>query len=337
MNRNVLITGGAGFIGSNFVKLYTDKYPEHKVINLDLLTYAGNLENLKSINSNHHQLVKGDISNRELVENIFSEHKIDSIFHFAAESHVDNSISGPEVFVKTNVLGTFTLLDVAKSHWLEAPNTLKSQYKNSRFLHVSTDEVYGELEKNGYFTEETPYAPNSPYSATKAGSDLLVRAYNKTYGLNTVTMNCSNNYGPNQHSEKLIPTVIRTCLSEKPIPVYGKGENIRDWLYVTDYCHAIDLAFDKGRSGESYNVGSDNEQTNINLVRKICQILDGIHPRKNGKHEDLIRFVTDRPGHDFRYAIDAKKIKNELGWKAEYSFESSLKQTVQWYVNQSLS
>ena len=274
--KSILITGGAGFIGSNFVPYFFDNNQEVHVINLDKLTYAGNLDNLSEMptNSARYTFVQGDICDRDLIEKIFAENDIQGVIHFAAESHVDNSISGPEAFIKTNINGTFTLLDVARKTWMNAPFSVKDEYKNARFLHVSTDEVYGTLGETGLFTEETPYAPNSPYSASKAGSDLIVRSYFHTFGINVVTTNCSNNYGPKQHNEKLIPTIIRKCLAGENIPVYGDGKNVRDWLYVLDHCKGIELVFKKGISGETYNIGGRNERNNLYIVNKITSILD---------------------------------------------------------------
>ena len=330
--KNILVTGCAGFIGSNFVPYFLEKYPEYNVVNLDLLTYAGNLENLKEVENNpRYKFIKGDICNRELVEFIFNEYDINGVIHFAAESHVDNSIKNPGVFVQTNVLGTQVLLDAAKNHWMSAPFKFESGFENARFHHISTDEVYGTLGETGFFTETTPYAPNSPYSASKASSDMIVRSYNHTFGLNTVITNCSNNYGPKQHNEKLIPTIIRNALVGNPIPIYGDGKNIRDWLYVLDHCKGIDLAFHKGKSGETYNIGGQNERTNLQIVNKICEILDELRP-KNESYKNQISFVTDRAGHDRRYAIDASKIENELGWKADENFDSGIAKTVEWYL-----
>jgi dTDP-glucose 4,6-dehydratase len=309
------------------------------------------LSYLKAIEkSSNYIFVQGDIARREQVEKVFQEFRIDGVVHFAAESHVDNSIRDPEVFVRTNVMGTFTLLDVAYRAWFSAPKKIKPEYENSRFLHISTDEVFGSLGATGYFTEETPYAPNSPYSASKAGSDYQVRAYHHTFGVNTVITNCSNNFGPHQHQEKLIPTVIRTAVAGKPIPIYGQGKNIRDWLFVEDHARAIALAFERGRVGETYNVGASNELTNLQLTEAVCKILDEELPvdknlalasrvsssisgaKKVARYFDLVEFVTDRPGHDFRYAIDASKIKKELGWFPAASFEESLRKTVRWYL-----
>lgn len=334
----ILVTGGAGFIGSNFIPYFLDKYPEYKVVNLDKLTYAGDLGNLSELKDNsRYSFVKGDICNEELVEHIFTEYDVKGVIHFAAESHVDNSILGPSVFIKTNVYGTFNLLNVARNYWMDAPGQYKKEYQNCRFLHVSTDEVYGTLGENGYFTETTPYAPNSPYSASKASSDLIVRSFYHTYGMNVVTTNCSNNYGPKQHKEKLIPTIIRKAIALDKIPIYGNGKNIRDWLYVLDHCKGVDTVFHKGRTSETYNIGCHNESENINIAIKICKILDKLAPQyKKGSnvssYEDLIGFVTDRPGHDLRYAIDPTKIQAELGWKASETFDSGLEKTVKWYL-----
>jgi len=343
---NILITGGAGFIGSNFIPYFLEKYSEYKVINLDLLTYAGNLENLKEVKKHpRYKFIKGNICNRELVEYIFNEYDIRGVIHFAAESHVDNSIKNPGVFIETNVNGTYTLLDVAKNYWMQEPFKYKDEYKDCRFHHISTDEVYGTLpeDPNTLFAEETPYAPNSPYSASKASSDMIVRSYHHTYGMDTIITNCSNNYGPKQHDEKLIPTIIRNALSGNPIPIYGDGKNIRDWLYALDHCKGIDLAYHNGKSGETYNIGGRNERTNIYIAIKICEILDELYPIENNSkfkiqnsklksYKELITFVTDRPGHDRRYAIDATKIEEQLGWKAQENFESGIMKTIKWYL-----
>lgn len=332
--KRILITGGAGFIGSNFIEhLLTNE--TITVYNLDKLTYAGNLENLKSVeNHERYHFIHGDICDRGLVEDLFAKHDITDVIHFAAESHVDNSIKNPGAFIETNIVGSFNLLDVAYKTWMDAPNKVKPAYANSRFLHVSTDEVYGTLGKEGLFSETTSYAPNSPYSASKAASDFVVRSYFHTYGMNVVTTNCSNNYGPNQHDEKLIPTIIRKCLSEENIPIYGDGLNIRDWLYVLDHCKGIEIAFNTGVSGETYNIGGRNERTNMYIVDTICSILDEKLPRQNGiSYKELKSFVEDRAGHDFRYAIDASKIENNLGWKADENFETGILKTVSWYIN----
>lgn len=333
--KTILVTGGAGFIGANFVPYFLDKYEDYHIVNLDKLTYAGNLENLLELeNNDRYTFVQGDICNRELIEYLFKTYDIGGVIHFAAESHVDNSIKDPESFVRTNVFGTFNLLDVAREYWMEAPFKFKEGYEDCRFHHVSTDEVYGTLGETGLFEETTPYAPNSPYSASKASSDFFVRAYFHTYGMNVITSNCSNNYGPKQHKEKLIPTIIRKALSGQNIPIYGDGKNIRDWLYVLDHCKGIDLAYNRGRLGETYNIGGRNERDNLYIVDKICSILDEKSPSKDGKsYKDLISFVKDRPGHDQRYAIDATKIENELGWKADEDFESGIIKTVDWYLN----
>ncbi|MDD2292524.1 MAG: dTDP-glucose 4,6-dehydratase [Aliarcobacter sp.] len=335
-NKNILLTGTAGFIGSNFVPYFLDKYPQYNLINLDLLTYAGNLENLKECENNpRYKFIKGDICNRELVEFIFFEYDITGVIHFAAESHVDNSIKNPGVFVQTNVNGTFTLIDVAYKYWMNKPFEYKTKYQDCRFHHISTDEVYGtlSLDPNDLFTENTPYAPNSPYSASKASSDMIIRAYNETYGMNTVITNCSNNYGPKQHDEKLIPTIIRNALKGNPIPIYGDGKNIRDWLYVLDHCKGIDIVFHSGITGQTYNIGGRNERTNLQIVNTICTILDKEVPKAdNSSYKELITFVEDRAGHDRRYAIDATKLENELGWKADENFDSGIVRTIAWYL-----
>ncbi len=335
MMKAILVTGGAGFIGSNFIPYFIGKYPEYKIVNLDALTYAGNLDNLKEIESHaNYTFVHGNICDRELVDSLFMRFNFSGVIHFAAESHVDNSISGPEAFIKTNINGTFTLLEVARNRWIDEPFKVKDGCAGNRFLHISTDEVYGSLGKDGLFKETTPYAPNSPYSASKASSDLLVRSYFHTYGLNVVTTNCSNNYGPKQHSEKLIPTIIRKALSGQPIPIYGDGLNVRDWLYVLDHAKGIDLAFHKGQAGETYNIGGRNERTNIQIVNAICEILNAQRPKTDGKsYKEQITFVKDRAGHDKRYAIDATKIERELGWCAEDHFEVGILKTITWYLS----
>lgn len=310
----LLVTGGAGFIGSNFVIYMLQQYPTYEIVNMDALTYAGNLENLKSVENNaNYTFIKADIANKEAVEQIFDQHQIEVVVNFAAESHVDRSILEPEVFVNTNVLGTQVLLDAAK------------KYNVTKFVQVSTDEVYGSLGETGLFTEETPLAPNSPYSASKAGGDLLVRAYHETFGLPVNITRCSNNYGPFQFPEKLIPLMISRALNDEALPVYGDGLNIRDWLYVEDHCSAIDLVIHKGVNGEVYNIGGNNERTNVHIVQKILQEL--------GKPESLISYVDDRPGHDRRYGIDPTKIMNELGWKPKHNFETGIKETIQWYLD----
>ncbi|SHF03414.1 dTDP-glucose 4,6-dehydratase [Fodinibius roseus] len=326
MNKRIMVTGGAGFIGSNLLCYLHEKYPEANFLNIDKLSYASDLSYLSSIkDSNRYTFKKLDIVDRDAVRDIIRTYEPDGVFHLAAESHVDNSIKGPEPFIQSNIVGTFNLIEECRQFW--------QQLDSHRFLHVSTDEVYGELGDEGTFSEETPYAPNSPYSASKAGSDFIVRSYFHTYGMNVVTTNCSNNFGPHQHDEKLIPTVIRTALEEEDIPVYGKGENVRDWLYVQDHCEALDLAYQKGRAGETYTIGGDNEWKNIDLVKKICEILNEEQPSGTlSDYKELITFVKDRPGHDFRYAIDASKIKRELGWSREDSFEDRLRETVQWYI-----
>ena len=333
--KSILLTGTAGFIGSNFVPYFLEKYSEYKLINLDLLTYAGDLQNLKECENNpRYKFIKGDIYNRELVEFIFNEYDIKGVIHFAAESHVDNSIKNPSIFIETNVNGTFTLLDVAYKYWMKKPFAYKEQYQNSRFHHISTDEVYGTLNETDLFTEETPYAPNSPYSASKASSDMIVRSYQETYGLNTVITNCSNNYGPKQHDEKLIPTIIRKALADEAIPIYGDGKNIRDWLYVLDHCKGIDLVYHTGKEGNVYNIGGRNERTNLQIVDTICTILDEKVPKEKS-YKELITFVEDRAGHDRRYAIDATKLETELGWKADENFDSGIVKTIDWYLGKS--
>ena len=328
----ILITGGAGFIGSNFIVYFLNKNPNIKIVNLDKLTYAGELSNLEEIERNkNYTFLKGDICNRQLIEKLFKEHNFSGVIHFAAESHVDNSIKSPNEFISTNVLGTFNLIDVAKNHWMLAPYKVNSNHIKSRFLHISTDEVYGTLGDQGFFTENTAYAPNSPYSASKASSDFIVRSYFHTYGLNVVTTNCSNNYGPKQHDEKLIPTIIRKALKGENIPIYGDGKNIRDWLYVKDHCKGIDLAFNKGIVGETYNIGGKNERNNLYIANTICEILDNILP-KDKSYKEHITFVKDRPGHDYRYAIDASKLESNLGWLAEENFETGIRKTIDWYI-----
>ena len=330
--KRVLVTGGAGFIGSNFIPYFLEKYKKYNLINLDLLTYAGDLNNLTEVeNHPRYKFIQGNICNRELVEFIFKEYDIQGVIHFAAESHVDNSIKNPSVFIQTNVNGTFTLIDVAYKYWMEKPFTYKEKYNGCRFHHISTDEVYGTLGKIGLFTEKTPYAPNSSYSASKASSDMIVRSYQETYGLNTVITNCSNNYGPKQHNEKLIPTIIRKALAKEPIPIYGDGKNIRDWLYVLDHCKGIDLVYHTGKEGNVYNIGGRNERTNLQIAHTICSILDEKVPTDRS-YKELITFVEDRAGHDRRYAIDATKLENELGWRADENFDSGILKTIEWYL-----
>lgn len=334
--ETILVTGGAGFIGANFIPYFLEAFPRYRVINLDKLTYAGNLDNLTECAAHpRYTFVQGDICHAELVNKLFAENDIRGVFHFAAESHVDNSISGPLPFIKTNIEGTFTLLEAARKHWMSAPGQVKPGYENARFHHISTDEVYGTLGETGLFTETTPYAPNSPYSASKASSDLLVRAYYHTYGLNVTTSNCSNNYGPKQHGEKLIPTIIRKALAGQAIPIYGDGKNVRDWLYVLDHCKGIALVWQKGRAGETYNIGGRNERNNLQIVDAICAILDELKPAADGQpYKHLVTFVKDRAGHDRRYAIDATKLETELGWKADENFETGIRKTVAWYLTQ---
>ncbi len=333
-HKPLLVTGGAGFIGANFIQHLLGEHPQMQIVNLDLLTYAGQPENMEGFEAYPgYTFVKGDICDRALVEDLFGKYDFGGVIHFAAESHVDNSIAGPEAFIRTNVNGTFTLLDVARKHWMDKPFAAKEGKEDARFLHISTDEVYGSLGAEGLFTESTPYAPNSPYSASKAASDMIVRSYFHTYGMNVVTTNCSNNYGPLQHDEKLIPTIIRNAVQGKPIPIYGDGLNVRDWLYVSDHCSGIWLAFNKGRAGETYNIGGRNERDNLYIARSICEMLDRKHPRASGSYKDQITFVSDRPGHDRRYAIDASKIEGELGWKAQENFETGIEKTIDHYTS----
>lgn len=331
--KNILVTGGAGFIGANFIEYFLQKHGnKYHIINLDCLTYAGDLSYLKSVENNpNYTFIQGNICNQELVNKLFKEYQFQGVFHFAAESHVDNSISGPEVFIDTNIKGTFNLLEAARKLWTKAPFIINNSFEFSRFHHVSTDEVYGSLGETGFFTESTPYAPNSPYSASKASSDFIVRSYNKTFGLNITISNCSNNFGPKQHDEKLIPTIIRNILQNNTIPIYGDGKNIRDWLFVTDHCSAIDAIFHKGKTGETYNIGTRNEKTNLELTYLICEICD-TQLNRNSSSKELISFVKDRPGHDQRYAIDPSKIENEFSWSAEHEFNTQLKETIDYYI-----
>ncbi len=336
MAKSILVTGGAGFIGSNFVPYFAKKYPEYRIFNLDKLTYAANLDNLAECRDMpNYKFIQGDICDANLVDAIFQDCDIRGVIHFAAESHVDNSITGPRAFINTNVMGTTNLLESARGHWMDAPHRVKPGHESDRFHHISTDEVYGALGSTGLFTETTPYDPSSPYSASKAASDHLVSAWHRTFGLNTTISNCSNNYGPKQHPEKLIPKIIQNCVNWQPIPIYGRGENVRDWLYVLDHARAIDLIFHNGRGGQTYNIGGHNERTNMQIVNTICAIMDKKLPRQSGKYSDLITFVADRPGHDLRYAIDASKLERELGWRANETFDRGIVKTVDWYLQKS--
>lgn len=331
--KTVLVTGGAGFIGANYVEYLLNLEQSYQVIVLDKLTYAGNLENLElARNYTNFTFVKGDIADVTLLKTLFDQYSITDVIHFAAESHVDNSITGPEAFIHSNIIGTFRLLEQCRNSWMKNLNELKEEYKKARFLHVSTDEVFGSLGVEGLFTEKTAYAPNSPYSASKASSDFLVRSYFYTYSLPVVTTNCSNNYGPYQYKEKLIPTIIRKALAEEAIPIYGTGNNVRDWLYVNDHCHGIYKVWSDGRLGETYNIGGENEKTNLEIAVLLCSILDEKIPAKES-YVKQISFVEDRLGHDFRYAIDATKISKELGWKPKENFASGIVKTVDWYLN----
>lgn len=323
--KNVLVTGGCGFIGSNFVK-YLISLKSYFPIVLDKLTYAGNKENINQISEEKFELVEGDICDEQLLLNLFKKYKFDGVFHLAAESHVDRSIDAPREFIDTNIIGTFNLLQASRA-------SISKNKNNFKFIHVSTDEVYGDLGSDGYFDEESPYRPNSPYSASKAASDHLVRSWGKTFNLPVIITNCSNNYGANQFPEKLIPLMIINCLDWKKLPIYGNGKNIRDWLFVEDHCIALETIFSKGAVGDSYNIGGSNEIKNIDIVKIICDIMDELKPSKNGSYRDLITFVDDRPGHDKRYAVDSTKLSNTLKWKPRESFQSGIKKTIEWYLN----
>ena len=326
--KTLLVTGGCGFIGSNFIRMVMENEESFNIVNLDKLTYAGNVDNLESIPKSRYKFIQGDICNKKLVSKLFTDFTFDGLIHFAAESHVDRSIDGPSNFINTNILGTLNLLEESRS-FLD-----KNADSNFRFIHISTDEVFGSLDETGRFQENTPYDPSSPYSASKASSDHLVRAWHRTYGLPTLLTNCSNNYGPFQFPEKLIPLMIINCFNQKALPVYGEGENIRDWLFVSDHCKAILEVYRNGKIGNTYNIGGNNELKNIDIVNRVCSLMDEIHPQKYvEKYADLITFVKDRPGHDFRYAIDSSKIYNDLGWEPVESFETGIKKTVNWYLN----
>ncbi|MDC1109327.1 dTDP-glucose 4,6-dehydratase [Flavobacteriaceae bacterium] len=328
MNHNVLITGGVGFIGSHVVRHFVNNYPNYHIYNLDILSYASNISNLINVeNKNNYTFIKGDICDNELVIDIFEKYKISRVIHLAAESHVDRSINDPLLFAQTNVMGTLNLLQIAKNYW-------KDNYTDKLFYHISTDEVYGSLGKDGLFLETSKYDPHSPYAASKASSDHFVRSYKDTYSIPVVISNCSNNFGPNQFSEKLIPLVVQKIINNKSIPVYGNGENIRDWIYVEDHVRAIDLIFHKGQIGETYNIGGSNELKNIDLINELITITDNLLNRSKGASTKLINYVSDRPGHDFRYAIDSSKLNNQLGWKASKNFSENIEKTVSWYIKE---
>ncbi len=325
--KKILVTGGAGFIGSHVIRLFVNKYPDYHIYNLDKLTYAGNLLNLTDVENNpNYTFIKGDIVDGGFIMNLFKKHRFDGVIHLAAESHVDRSIENPMEFVMTNVIGTVNLLNAAKAIW-------KDNFEGKRFYHVSTDEVYGSLGNKGFFTEDTAYDPHSPYSASKAGSDHFVRAYNDTYGLPVIISNCSNNYGPNQFPEKLVPLFLNNIRHNKPLPVYGKGENVRDWLYVVDHAAAIDVIYHKGADGETFNIGGHNEWKNIDLIKVLIRVMDKKLGRKQGTSDKLITYVTDRAGHDLRYAIDSSKLQKKLGWKPSLQFEEGIEKTIDWYLN----
>lgn len=336
--KNILITGGAGFIGSNLIPYLLNKYPAYYIINLDKLTYAGDLANLTEVASHpRYRFIQGDITDPALISQLFQQFNFQGVIHLAAESHVDRSIQEPSPFIKTNIEGTFVLLDIARLHWMQAPHVYHLPHQQSRFLHVSTDEVYGSLGPSGFFTEESPYAPNNPYSATKAASDLLARSYVHTYGFQAITTHASNNYGPQQYPEKLIPKIIQCALAQQPIPIHGKGTAARDWLHVLDHCKGLDLAFHAGKVGEHYNLGGSHEQTNLQVAYQICEILDELLPLpRNSSYVSLITWVADRPGNDQRYALDTTKAKNMLGWQPQEDFATGLQKTIEHYIKTSL-